>query len=492
MKIFEKVGVNRPKKSGFDLSHEKKLSCSMGELIPILVQEIVPGDRFKVNTEVMIRFSPMIAPVMHRVNVYVHYFFVPNRIIWDSWRGFITGGPQGTTTPVMPTIPASSATMGAGTLGDFLGVGLGTGGSGFETDVNALPFRAYQEIYNEYYRDETLTTEVDWTIDGQARTLRQRQWEKDYFTSALPWTQRGNDVTVPITFNNDGLTPDRVYQVGTSTALTGADLGTNVTGDLERLSDNVLGNLDNTNSLDLLINDLRQTSAIQRWLERQARGGYRYIETILNHFGVESSDSRLQRPEYLGGGRQPVTISEVLNTSNTATAAQGTMAGHGISVGMANRMKRRFEEHGWLFGIMSVLPRTAYQNGIHRSLLRTDKYDYYWPEFANLGEQEITNKELFYEPGVANQNDEVFGYQQRYAEMKYACSTVHGDFRNSLDYWHLGRKFTSLPSLNNDFTESDPDTRIFAVETGDTLWCQIYNNVKAIRLMPHHAKPTLR
>lgn len=496
-RIFETMRHEKPRYSAFDKSHEKKLSCSMGELIPIYSEEIVPGDMFNVKSEVMIRFSPMVAPVMHRINVYVHYFFVPNRIIWSSWEGFITGGKEGTTAPAFPTLSAQSATMGAGSLGDYLGVGLGTGGSGFETDINALPFRAYQQIYNDYYRDETLTTEVDYTTAGGARTLRMRQWEKDYFTSSLPWTQRlaGQGVPVPIQFIPTQTNADEVWNVNVNppVKMVGPNsLQATASGFLEGATGNVLASIDNTASLELTINDLRQSSALQRWLEKNATGGYRYIENVLAHFGVKSSDARMQRAEYLGGGRQPVVVSEVLNTSATAGEAQGTMAGHGISVGMANKMNKRFEEHGWLLGIMSVLPRTVYQNGIHRSLLKTDKHEFYWPLFANLGEQAVQNQELFYEPGVSGQNTETFGYQQRYAEYKYGCSTVHGDFRNTLDYWTLARKFTSIPSLNNDFTESDPATRIFAVETGDTLWCQVYNQVRCRRPMPYFARPGLR
>lgn len=493
-KIFESLRMKKPRYSAFDLSHEKKLSCKMGELIPILNQEILPGDSFAINSEVMLRFAPMIAPVMHRVNVYVHYFFVPNRIIWDEWEDFITGGREGTSNPTVPTMPLNPGgnLTAIGGLGDYLGIPFVSAGAGtWNASVSELPFRAYLQIYNDYYRDQNLEAELDITSDSELVQLRMRAWEKDYFTSALPWTQRGTELQTPFSFNPQTGDWDDVWDVSGAPALSGATpLSSGAAGDL--VGGTFGKTIDNTKSLGMTINDLRQTSALQRWLERQARGGARYIETILSHFDVKSSDARMQRAEYLGGGRQPVVISEVLNTSATATEAQGTMAGHGISVGTANRAKKRFEEHGWLFGIMSVLPRTAYQQGLHRSLFRTDKFDYFWPELANIGEQEIQQKEIYYDKNdTQEQQDAAFGYQQRYAEYKYGCSTVHGDFKDNLDFWHMGRIFSSAPALNNDFVKSNPTDRIFAVTTDDTLWVQVYNSVRARRPMPYYANPQL-
>ena len=495
-KIFESIAVSSPQKSGIDLSHDRKLSCNMGELVPILVEEIVPGDYFKVSTEVMIRFSPMIAPVMHRVNAFIHYFFVPNRIIWDEWEDFITGGQDGTSEPTIPTITMTSFNKSIGQVADYFGIGYGTSATTYQPGVNALPFRAYQEIYNEYFRDETLQDPIDWTIEGSAATLRKRCWEKDYFTSALPWTQRGAEVQVPFSFTPRLNEPDDVYKVSVDPPVKVSNAGDVIhasTGILQAQDPgSVPATIDNTSSLGMTINDLRQTSRLQEWLEKNARGGYRYIEQLLHHFGVRSSDARLQRPEYLGGGRQPVVISEVLNTSATATEEQGTMAGHALAVGQANSARRRFEEHGWLIGIMSVLPRTGYQQGIPKKFLRSDKLDYYFPEFAHLGEQAVSRIELYFDGTTdEDENMAVFGYQQRYAEYKYACSHVCGEFRTTLDYWHMGRIFSSAPVLNNSFVQSDPTTRIFAVESGDQLWCQVYNSVKANRPMPYFSRPRL-
>jgi len=498
-KIFENLRLSKPRYSAFDLSHEKKLSCEMSQLIPIMVEEVLPGDHFKVQTEVMLRFAPLIAPVMHRVNVYVHYFYVPNRIIWDEWEDFITGGQDGTSSPTMPTLAVGAAQGSPGSLSDYFGVQAGDViGGGTNAQVSQLPYRAYAQIWNNYYRDETFNDVIDITNSNDIQDILNRSWEKDYLTSSLPWTQRGSEIGVPITFNPQLNEPSQLYDTGvnppvilTGTGTMNQDAAGNVEG---RNAVNAQTNaaVDNTNSLDITINDLRQSSRLQEWLEKNARGGYRYIEQLLSHFGVKSSDSRLQRAEYLGGGRQPLVISEVLNTSATASQPQGEMAGHGISVGMANRTQRRFEEHGWFFGIMSVLPRTNYHQGIQRKFFRKDKLDYYFPEFAHLGEQAVLNQEVYYTPSATDAvNQGTWGYQQRYAEYKYACSTVHGDFRDTLEFWTLVRDFSSLPPLNGDFMESDPSDRIFAVGTGDHIWCQVYNNVKARRPMPYFANPKL-
>ncbi|AXL14921.1 major capsid protein [Microviridae sp.] len=489
-KIFDTVLNTRPRMSSFDLSHEKKLSTKMGQLTPILIEEVVPGDQFKGRTETMIRMAPMIAPVMHRVNTFVHYFFVPNRILWNQWEDFMSGGREGTTKPVMPTVTLSGAVRAEGTLADYLGLPSVTG----NVSVNKLPFQAYQQIYNDYYRDPNLTDPID--IDGTASvisSLRQRAWEKDYFTSALPWPQRGPDVSLnaDITENK----PSILRKASDDTPIAfSTGLNTRALGEVEDAATNELAYIDGAEDVQFTINELRNSSALQRWLEKNARGGYRYIEQILAHFGVKSSDKRLQRAEYLGGGQSPMVISEVLNTSATASEPQGGMAGHGIGTSSGNSFKPySVEEHGYIIGIMSVLPRTAYQQGVPRHWNRSDSTDYYWPAFANLGEQEVLNKELYMDPSDTDYSEGTFGYQQRYAEYKYACDTVHGDFKDSLDFWHMGRILSSQPALNASFVESDPTDRIFAVNDGkDTLWCQVYNSIQARRPMPYHAMPSLK
>ena len=498
-KIFQQQRMNKPPMSAFDLSREQKLSCQMGELVPTYLEEVLPGDQFRVKTETLVRFAPMLAPIMHRVDVFLHYFFVPNRIIWDEWEEFISGDQDGQytsgeTAPVIPTHDINSNVWYTDSrrkkLLDYLGLPVNQlSALTVSTKVSSLPTRAYLKVYNEYYRDPNIHEETD------VPQLQYRSWEKDYFTSALPFVQRGAALGVPIDYEYADNT--LIYDIAGSPVST--TVGLSAQANTGRLIDDSntdelqVRNLAN-DVFDFQINELRRASALQRWLEKQALGGYRYIETIFSHFGVKSSDKRLQRPEYLGGGKIPVMVSEVLNTSATATEPQGNMSGHGITMGESMSFQTQIEEHGYIMGIMSIMPKPAYYQGVDKHWLRTDKFDYYWPELANLGEQEVKNIELYLENDT-DINNGTFGYQQRYAEYKYGKSSVHGDFRDSLDYWHLGRKFATRPQLNETFLEVNPAddyiTNIFAVETGDNIWVQLYHDVKARRPMPYFANPQL-
>lgn len=509
-KIFQQQRMNKPPMSAFDLSREQKLSCQMGELVPTYLEEVLPGDQFRVKTETLVRFAPMLAPIMHRVDVFLHYFFVPNRIIWNEWEEFISGDQDGQytsgeTAPIMPYVNLNNDNFYTDNqinkLADYLGLPVTQiNGLTVTQNVSLLPFRAYQKIYNEYYRDPNIHDEIDTSAQyyhdnyNQIK-LRYRSWEKDYFTSALPFVQRGAALGVPIDYEYSDNT--LIYDitgnpVSSTTALT-AESNSGRLKDATLTDELQVRNLAN-DVFDFQINELRRASALQRWLEKQALGGYRYIETIFSHFGVKSSDKRLQRPEYLGGGKIPVMVSEVLNTSSTATEPQGNMSGHGITMGESMSFQTQIEEHGYIMGIMSIMPKPAYYQGVDRHWLRTDKFDYYWPELANLGEQEVKNVELYLE-NDADINNGTFGYQQRYAEYKYGKSSVHGDFRDDLDYWHLGRKFATRPQLNETFLQVNPAddyiTNIFAVETGDNIWVQLYHDVKARRPMPYFANPQL-
>lgn len=537
-KIFQQQQVNMPRMSAFDLSREQKLSCKLGELVPTYLEEVLPGDQFRVKTESLVRFAPMLAPMMHRVDVFMHYFFIPNRLIWTDWERFISGDRDGKydstsalastveTAPVFPTVNANGSTFSvdpsAKKLADYLGLPVQNIGTNLTPafPVSQLPFRAYQQVYNDYYRDSNLEEEIDITSYTSYLKLRYRKWEKDYFTSALPFVQRGTAAGVPIdvnylpqsqlyasstgTVNDDGSVK---AGSGSMTTFESAIYRGTVSGD----GGNVYSNSGSSGSarienlatsLDFQINELRKASALQRWLEKQALGGYRYIETIYSHFGVKSSDRRLQRAEYLGGGKTPVLVSEVLNTSATTDPndskymPQGSMTGHGISSGETMAFQTQIEEHGYIMGIMSIMPKPAYHQGVHKHWLRNDKFDYFWPELANLGEQEVKDVELYVDDNAVT-NDSTFGYQQRYAEYKYGQSTIHGDFRTGLHYWHMARKFSSAPSLNDDFVECTPDadsiSNVFAVEdaTVDTCWVQLYHDVKARRPMPYFANPSL-
>lgn len=500
--LFTSIRSKRPKSNKFSLSHERKFSFKMGDLVPIMVQDIVPGDNFRVSSEVLLRFAPMLAPVMHRVNVFTHYFFVPNRLLWSEWEDFITGGREGLSNPATPYFLIDDVdTVAKGSLSDYLGLPISVPifpPAGNPFPISVLPHRAYLEIYNQYYRDQNLSSEVVYAKTGGLvldyaavlNVLRKRAWEKDYFTSALPWAQRGGSVDIPLSDD-----PAIVTTFNDTVSLGNPSAGNALFTGTQAMSTAGSGNPLHVgpDGHGVNINDLRRSMRLQEWLEKNARGGARYVEQILSHFGVKSSDARLQRPEYLGGGKQPVVISEVLSTFQDATGEpQGNMAGHAVSVGNSNGFRKRFEEHGYVIGLMSVLPKTAYQQGVPRHFLRQDRFDYYWPEFANIGEQEIKVGELFHNPEAATpESSQVFGYQSRYSEYKFCASSVHGEFRDTLDFWHMGRKFVSVPSLNQSFVESDPTTRIFAVTQNEHMYCQLYNRVDAMRPMPYFGTPVL-
>lgn len=507
MSILQNVMVNRPKRNNFDLSHEVKMSGKGGYLYPCFNMEVIPGDTFSVSTEVFIRFAPMIAPVMHRMDCKIDFFFTPYRLLWNEWEDFITGGDDGTELPSFPRFQLTSTFISnvgqKGHLSDYLGFPVGV--SNDSEYISALPFRAYQKIYNEFYRDQNVIDEVtEYNSSGiqgaliPQCSLRKRAWEKDYFTSCLPWPQKGTEVEIPlnitessITYKNPAIANRPDVPETTSGALTArvSDGGIETpTGPFE------LQNIESIDATEVTINELRRATKLQRWLERAARTGSRYIEQIYSHFGVRSSDARLQRPEYLGGGKVPVQISEVLATAQSSEAttpeiAVGEMAGHGVSAGYGIGFKRSFEEHGIILGILTVIPRTNYYQGINKFWQKFDKFDYFWPDFANLGEQEVYQKELYHS---GSGNDTIFGYQQRYAEYKYKDSTVHGDFRDTLNFWHQARQFTSAPTLSQTFLESEIDDRIFAVQDGtDYLWMQLYHKVNALRPIPLFSIPEL-
>lgn len=525
-KIFETFKIDAPNKNMFDLSHESKLTFNMGELVPFYKAEVLPSDKFSVDSTVLLRFQPMLAPIMHRIDIYTHYFYVPNRLITEDWEDFITGGVDGDLTPTLPTVTidnGSKASFYKGTLANYLGVPPVESGAIVSNpiDISALPFRAYQKIYNDYYRDQTLTAEIDIELasDTVITTLRKRAWEKDYFTSCLPWTQRGDEVTLNIGDSAlHQVRTDELYPISSyvrnkldNTAASNATFGTiGVGGQLTTTggdTDGFTQYIDNSGVMETdlssatstTINELRRAFKLQEWLEAMARGGSRYTEQLKVIFNVQSSDARLQRPEYLGGGKQPMTVSEVVSTaavrefdSNDIRTPQGQMTGHAISVGKSNSFTRRFEEHGWVIGIISVLPRTGYSQGIEKCWLRESKEEYYWPQFAQLGEQEVLNKELYHDyEGAADEG--VFGYQQRYIEYKYQFDKIAGDFVDDFEYWHLNRKFTSQPTLSTEFIECDASHRIFAVtDTNiDKIFGQIYNRVKAERPIPYFNIPTL-
>lgn len=523
--IFNSIKLRQPARSRFDLSHDVKLSCDMGKLVPTLMQECLPGDKFDLSVESMIRFAPMIAPVMHMVDVTHHYFFVPNRILWSNWETFITGGEDGMQTPAMPYVRPQIV---AGSLGDYLGIPPGNYSPDLDTNfINALPFAAYQAIYNEYYRDQNLQAPVTYklvngwqfaTATATLTQIRNRAWQHDYFTASLPWAQKGPAVTLPmgafgdvdVYLDNNGYGYNQTLIVEDGNNIpdgspleiaSGGGAFGNFTADdgvtARQVNLNPNGSLKADTSALVVnattINELRRAVSLQSWLEKNARGGSRYVESILSHFATHAGDYRLDRPEYIGGSKSHVQFSEVLQTSQTSGAnALAQMAGHGLSTPGGKRNFYKCKEHGYIVSIMSVMPKTAYQQGIEKHYFRRSRLDFAWPDFAHLGEQEVKNKELYFIAGDAA-NEATFGYVPRNAEYKYNNNRVAGEFRSSLSFWHLGRIFSARPGLNSTFIEADPSTRIFAVTSGtnNKLYCHVFHRISAQRPLPKFGTPQL-
>lgn len=525
--IFNTVRFKRVKRNPFNLSYENKLTCNMGTLVPFFVQDVLPHDTFKVGQEYLMKAQPLYAPLMHRVDIYQHYFFVPNRLLWNNWEKFITGGESGQETAQHPYITSNDIfSTGSTKLLDYLGYPVQNNihGSPNSEKMSSLRIRAYNLIYNEFYRDQNLTSEVNMSLtDGHDTrqtlnfNLLNRCWKKDYFTSALPFQQRGPQVLIPnqtaitldnsksqLVVNRNGdtvsgniVSHNQIPQSGSEGKLA---IGTTFSGtDMSGTSNlvNIDPNGSLINNVEIPINELRRANALQRWFEKNARAGSRYVEQVLSHFGIHPKDYRLDRPEYLGGGKQPFTVSDVVQTSATedGMTAQGNQAGKAVGFNQQYVFKRTFEEHGIIIGILSVLPRSSYSQGLNRHLTKLDKFDYAFPEFANLGEQEVLSKELYFDPtsGSDADNNSVFGYQSRYAEYKYNHDEVHGDFRTSLNYWHLGREFDNRPLLNSSFVTSDPSKRVFAVTDTDEdcLLFDFYNNVEVLRCLSAYGTPAL-
>lgn len=512
--IFNSVRLNRPKRNKFDLTHDVKMSAKFGKLYPVLCCEAVPGDTFHLGCDMMVRFAPMLAPIMHRVNVSVHYFFVPNRLVWPKvgsnkgWEDFITGSPTAGAMPYLKYFGNTITTAEKQAL-DYFGINPDVPNDATERRVNAIPFAAYQKIWNEYYRDQNQSSPgIDTCTDGDNSAnlaslllLRLRCWEHDYFTAALPTAQKSTAVDLPLgvvqlnpEWGTTGMTPHPTWrEITTNNKWQNLE---HIVGDASQdiSGDGVTGVVayDPAGTLEVgatTINDLRTAFKLQEWLERMMLGGSRYTESIWSMFGVKSPDARLQRPEYITGVKAPVVISEVLNMTGTATAAQGTMSGHGVSVASGKSGSYFCQEHGYIIGVLSVLPRTAYQQGVPRHFFKDDYLDFFFPQFAHLGEQAVENKEIY-----AYGSSGTFGYVPRYAEYKFLPSRVAGDFRTSLDFWHLGRKFGSQPALNTTFVECDPtdNDRIFAVQDGtDYLWMHLLHRVTAIRPMPVFGTPSI-
>lgn len=525
-RLFNQVPVKKRKYNKFNLSFINNLSCNFGELIPVLCQEIVPGDKFRIKTETFVRLAPMVAPAFTSIDAYIHYFFVPNRLVYNGWEEFITVTDDNFVHPFVNLKNLPITAYGTGSLADYLGVNT-NGIITADVHINVMPFRGYQLIYNEYYRDENLQDEIQISKLGGSDSsvenfrIRYRNWQKDYFTSCLPTSQLGGETILPISGDLEVLPDGRLnfenedgsQVIGQqATYLQGSSPSThyghlNTYSSAQPLVYHSGLKVDLSNASSTTINELRRALKIQEWKENSIRGGHRYIESIYSHFGVLSSDARLQRPQYIGGGKCPVVVSEIAQTSATeqSVSPQGNLVGKGTAVGNMNYCYFNSEEHGFIFAILSIMPKASYMNGLHRMWTRFDPFDYLWPEFSNLGEQEVLNQELFLSntsnitPSDHATNLGLFGYQSRYAEYKTNYNQIHGDFKNSMSFWHNGRIFSNTPALNTNFISfggvGNPTSqnRIFAVQDPDShhFYCSFYHNISALRKLPKFGVPSI-
>lgn len=504
--LLNSVKMTAPKHNTFDLSHDFKFTCNMGELVPVLNAEVVPGDRFNIGADSLIRLAPLVSPMMHRCDMFIHYFFVPYRLLWENFENYASNGGVSGVFPAFPYVLMDVFNSNTYRLSNYLGIPKGTNPDQIsQLAISAMSFAAYQFIYNEYYRDQNLQSEIPYklvdgdngAIYGDLLSLRRRAWQHDYFTSNLPFAQKGPDVVMPTNFID---VPVRVQ----TTDPGDSQFNDTVSGG-DRFAENQISTTTSQSQLDPNelyaetsrmanvapnINDLRLAIHVQEWYEKLARGGTRFVEILRSFFGVTPQDARFQRPEYITGTRAPIIISEVLQTSESATTPQANMAGHGVSVNQGNNGYFDVPEHGIIMGIMSVMPEPSYMQGIPRQFLKINSpTELYWPQFANLGEQATYNAEIY---AFTPQQFDEFGYLPRYTEFKHMPSRTAGEFQTSLDFWTMARKFANAPALNAQFIECDPTHRVFAVTnpTVDKLYCQVYHKIRAKRPMPFYGTPT--
>lgn len=533
-KGFTTVELMSPKKSLFDKTHNKRVSTRMGRLTPVLIEECIPGDKWNGSSEILLRLAPMAAPIYDDIQLFVHYYFVPYRLLWEDWEEFITGGRLGvgidpTEAPIPPFFDIGDAfettAWDESQLADYLGVpdfkALGTQVNYTGLGIDLMPFLAYFLVWYEYYRDRNYDQDVDylpahsgeWPVDEILTSIigiKTRDYLKDYFTSALPFTQRGEEVLMPlegtgsVTYLNQSL----VKQAGDGSPAGGA-LSANAgaleaAGNPPGLEASRLENIDEVllTASSVSMNDFRSAYALQVWLERNAIGGSRYTESIQAHFAVKPQDSRLQRPEFLGGGRIQVRINEVVTSAFSQNEADATvpaanLLGHGVSYGNTNRFRYFCPEHGFIIGIASIMTPGSYQQGLPRMFYHRRSFlDYVWPTFAKLGEQPVDKAELYASSAnlAEDENGEraLFGYQSRYADWKYTPNTNHGAFRTSLLFWSLTRTFADSPVLGADFVRFDDSTqdRIFLVNgSEDNFWMYIQNRLTVVRALPYFGTP---
>ncbi len=507
-------------RSKFNRSHVLKTTFDEGKLVPIFCDEVLPGDSFKLKVTTFTRMATPIFPVMDNLYLETFFFFVPMRLIWDNFQKFMgeQENPGDSTDFLIPTYTATTA-LAVGSLSDYFGIPTGVA----KINFNILPHRAYWLIWNEWFRDENLQNsaplfkgdagkvwESDTAVNGFGPfDCAPRGKRYDYFTSCLPWPQKGPGVELPL----GTIAPVGILQSSPPsiplTVQKGSSYGVQylTTQDSGRLlatysspspvGSSVLTSVyaDLSSASAATINSLRQAFQLQRYYEKDARGGTRYIEKIKSHFGVTSPDARLQRPEYLGGHSDRININPVVQTSSTdSTSPQGNLSAFGVSGARYHGFSKSFVEHGYIIGLANVRADLTYQQGLNRMWSRKTVLDFYWPSFAHLGEQAVLNKEI-YAQGTSK-DDEVFGYQERYGEYRYKPSMITGKFRStyaqSLDAWHFSQKFENLPTLSNQFIQDHPPiSRCLAVPSEPHFLMDAFFNLKCVRPMPLFGTPGL-